>query len=65
MKIKDIIKGLKEIEKNEEDYKITLEIEPIIEEFNGWYKKTKYIKYIRTITIEDKSPIKMVGEDNE
>lgn len=58
MRIKDIIQALIELQKQEDDFVISIEVEPIIEEWHGWgntYKR--YIKYQRTITITDKNPI--------
>lgn len=58
IKIEDIIQALRKLQSHEDDFVISIEAEPIIEEFHGWDKPYKrYIKYQRTITITDKNPI--------
>lgn len=64
MKINDLIEVLKKLQVNEEEYNISLEVEPIIEEWFWFEKGKRYIKYRRTITIEDKNVIvEVLGDD--
>lgn len=58
IKIEDIIQALTKLQSQEDDFVVSIEVEPIIEEIHGWGKPYKrYIKYQRTITITDKNPI--------
>lgn len=58
IKIEDIIQTLTKLQSQEDDFVVSIEVEPIIEEIHGLGKPYKrYIKYQRTITITDKNPI--------